>query len=163
MRGRKPKPTKIKLLEGNLGKRKLNDAEPEFALSKKHKAPEDLSEKATKEWRRLYKILSDSGVLTDADIGLLDKLIEAFEKDLQITEEFKSFKGQRKLLIRTPQGGLVPNPLIRVQRDNTTLMLKLYTELGLTPSSRSRLTADKPNANGKRKSELKKRFFNSGK
>ena len=53
-RGRKPTPTAIKELEGNPGKRKLNDKEPR-PEKKAPSCPKWLEPEAKKEWRRLAK------------------------------------------------------------------------------------------------------------
>ena len=51
-RGRKPTPTAIKDLEGNPGKRKLNENEPK-PEKKAPACPKWLSKDARKEWHRL--------------------------------------------------------------------------------------------------------------
>ena len=53
-RGRKPTPTAIKELEGNPGKRALNDREPK-PQKKAPACPKWLEDEAKKEWRRLAK------------------------------------------------------------------------------------------------------------
>lgn len=65
--GRKPRPTAIKKLEGNLGKRKLNTKEPILAKGMPE-CPDWLLPEAKAEWERLCKKLSDMGVLTEADV-----------------------------------------------------------------------------------------------
>ena len=65
-RGRKPKPTALKKLEGNPGKRPLNELEPvppTVAL----RCPNYLLPEARKEWKRLAPILMGMGLLTAAD------------------------------------------------------------------------------------------------
>ena len=65
-RGRKPKPTALKRLEGNPGKRPLNELEPvppTVAL----RCPNYLLPEARKEWKRLAPILMSMGLLTAAD------------------------------------------------------------------------------------------------
>jgi P27 family predicted phage terminase small subunit len=44
------------------------------------------------------------------------------------------------VLVEGRRDGLVSNPAVRVQRDSAQLIRQLASELGLTPSSRSRLT-----------------------
>ena len=51
-RGRKPKPTALKVLEGNPGKRPLNDREP-VPPKGTLKCPAWLLPEAKKEWKRL--------------------------------------------------------------------------------------------------------------
>lgn len=66
MAGRKPKPTTMNKLEGNLGKRKLNTKEPVQG-----KGMPDCSRwllpEAKEEWNRLCQKLSEMGVLTEID------------------------------------------------------------------------------------------------
>lgn len=54
--GRKPKPTAIKVLEGNPGKRELNEYEPKPA-KKAPRCPSWLEDEAKKEWKRTAKQL----------------------------------------------------------------------------------------------------------
>ena len=62
-RGRKPKPTAIKELEGNPGKRPLNKNEPKPEKTAP-KCPTWLDKEAKKEWRRMSKSLEAIGILT---------------------------------------------------------------------------------------------------
>ena len=64
-RGRKPKPTALKVLEGNPGKRPLNDREP-VPPKGTLKCPAWLLPEAKKEWKRLAPALEAMGVLTMA-------------------------------------------------------------------------------------------------
>ena len=66
MRGRKPKPTTIKVLEGNPGRRPLNDREPQ-APPGIPECPEFLGEEARAEWFRMAMVLTNMGLLTLAD------------------------------------------------------------------------------------------------
>ena len=67
-RGRKPKPTAIKVLEGNPGKRALNEMEPQ-PEKKAPKCPVWLDKEAKKEWKRISKQLEDLGILTEVDMA----------------------------------------------------------------------------------------------
>ena len=67
-RGRKPTPTAIKMLEGNPGKRALNNNEPKPA-KKAPRCPSWLEDEAKKEWKRMGKILEQMGLLTDMDMA----------------------------------------------------------------------------------------------
>ena len=61
-RGRTPKPTALKKLEGNQGHRPLNEREPK-PPKKALACPKDLSKEAKKEWRRLCREMEQEGVL----------------------------------------------------------------------------------------------------
>ena len=67
-RGRKPKPTAIKELEGNPGKRELNQNEPK-PEKKAPRCPTWLEAEAKKEWKRLAKQLEQLGILTEVDMA----------------------------------------------------------------------------------------------
>ena len=66
MAGRKPKPTSLKVLEGNPGKRQLNPNEPKLDASVP-KCPAWLSKEAKREWKRLVPFLEQAGLLTQVD------------------------------------------------------------------------------------------------
>lgn len=68
IRGRKPKPTALKVLEGNPGHRPLNKREP-MPKGRLPRCPDWLEEDAKKEWKRLGKILAEMG---DADESRYD-------------------------------------------------------------------------------------------
>ena len=66
MAGRKPKPTALKALEGNPGKRKLNKKEPMPGKGMPD-CPKWLLPDAQEEWKRLCEKLNQMGVLTEVD------------------------------------------------------------------------------------------------
>ena len=68
MAGRKPKPTAIKKLEGNPGKRKLNTKEP-IPAKGMPECPEWLLPEAKREWERLADLMNQMGVLTEVDMA----------------------------------------------------------------------------------------------
>ena len=73
MRGRKPKPTRLKLLEGNPGKRRINGQEPQPPWTLPS-CPAHLSPSAKAEWKRLAKTLNAVGLLTQVDRAALAAL-----------------------------------------------------------------------------------------
>ena len=77
LRGPAPKPIAIKRLEGNPGKRKLNEAEPTPTLGASE-CPDHLDDVARKEWDRLTSILLAIKVLTEADYIAFANLCQAY-------------------------------------------------------------------------------------
>ena len=67
MRGRKPKPTSLRVIEGNPGKRPLNTREPK-PVRGAPTCPAHLSPTAKAEWKRLIGQLVELGM-----ISLLDR------------------------------------------------------------------------------------------
>ena len=78
-RGRKPTPTAIKELEGNPGKRALNDKEPK-PQKKAPACPKWLEDEAKKEWRRLAKQMEQLGILTQVDMAAFAGYCQAYAR-----------------------------------------------------------------------------------
>lgn len=78
-RGRKPKPTALKILEGNPGKRPLNENEP-IPPKGNIKCPTWLLPEAKKEWKRLAPSLEAMGVLTMADLTAFEGYCQAYAR-----------------------------------------------------------------------------------
>lgn len=90
-RGRKPKPTALKILEGNPGKRPLNESEPK-PEKKAPKCPSWLEPEAKKEWRRMSKILQELGILTQIDASAFAGYCQAYARWKE-AEEFLTKHG----------------------------------------------------------------------
>ena len=130
MTGRKPKPTNLKVVSGNPGKRPLNAQEPVYSggdLS----GPEWLSADALAIWDRLAENLDANGLLTQVNRDLL-----AVYCDLVADYRAKRAEGNMP-------------PMAQVSR-----MTSLAGEFGFTPSAASRIIAPK-----KAKANDKSRFF----
>lgn len=93
-RGRKPKPTALKVLEGNPGKRPLNTDEPK-PKKKAPKCPSWLEPEAKKEWRRMSKTLEKIGVLTQVDGAAFAGYCQAYARWRE-AEEFLTKHGTIK-------------------------------------------------------------------
>ena len=79
IRGRKPTPTAIKMLEGNPGKRPMNGSEPK-PLKKAPSCPKWLELEAKREWRRLAKQMESIGILTDVDMAAFAGYCQAYAR-----------------------------------------------------------------------------------
>ena len=134
--GRKPKPTNIKILEGNPGKRKLNEHEPQ-PQRKAPPCPKWLEPEAKKEWRRLAKTLEAMGVLTDADMAAFAGYCQAYARWKEAEERITD----RGLVIRTPSGYPQQVPYISIAQQYLKLMQQFAEQFGLTPAARSRIIA----------------------
>jgi P27 family predicted phage terminase small subunit len=137
--GPKPKPTARKALEGWPGHHPRNPAEPQlpapadvFAVPP---AELDGHVAAGAEWRRLAPLLLRARVVTDADRGALVALCLEWDRYLQATEEIR-VKG---MVIAAPSGYPMVNPYCSIASRALAACNRLWPELGLTPSSRSRV------------------------
>ena len=136
-RGRKPKPTALKLLEGNPGKRQLNMNEPRFAQKMPPECPDWLEEEAQAEWNRLSETLFEMGILTDLDVAPFAAYCQAYARWRE-AEEFISKHGS---IVKTKTGYWQQVPQVSIAHTNQKAMLQAAAEFGLTPSARSRIIA----------------------
>ena len=143
MAGRKPKPSHLKAITGNAGKRAANKREP-----KPRKGippcPGHLSLRAKAAWKRLGPELEAMGVLTVADGMALELLVSAYAeyRDAQdlVDREGKTYE-------TVSQSGSVmvrARPEVAMASDAWRRMRAMLAEFGLTPSSRSRVNAADP-------------------
>ena len=135
-RGRKPKPTAVKVLEGNPGKRSLNTAEPK-PEKKAPRCPSWLEDEAKKEWKRMSKQMEQLGILTEIDMAAFAGYCQAYAR----WKEAEEFISQHGSMVRTPNGYLQQVPQVSIAQTNQKIMLKFCEQFGLTPSSRSRIVA----------------------
>ncbi len=141
MAGRSPKPTSLKVLGGNPGKRSLNRAEPKPKTSAKApKSPAFLSENAKKEWKRVAPVLHEMGLLTEVDVAALAVYCQAYarwmEAEKTLAEEGTTFT--------TEKGYVGAHPAISIAKQCWATIKQFAAEFGLTPSARGRMTLPEP-------------------
>ena len=137
VRGRKPKPDEIKILEGNLGKRPINKTKPK-AKAKAPKCPDWLEDEAKKEWRRMSKQLEHLGLLTEIDMTSFAGYCQAYAR-WKAAEEFISKHGT---IVKTPSGYWQQVPQVSIAQTYLKIMNRFCEQFGLTPSSRTRLNSE---------------------
>lgn len=136
-RGRKPKPSAIKELEGNPGKRKLNKTEPKPS-KKAPKCPTWLDNEAKKEWRRTTKQLVQLGILTEVDMAAFAGYCQAYAR----WKEAEEFITKHGTIVKTPSGYWQQVPQVSIAQTYLKIMNKFCEQFGMTPSARSRITAN---------------------
>ncbi len=139
-RGRKPKPTKLKLLTGNPGKRPLNEREPQPTLvASLPKPPRHLSPAGREEWLRVGSLLLRTRVLTEADLTALSAYATVYGRWMTAECEIK----RKGILVPASPGSKakIQNPMLPVANKAFQQMSQLLGEFGLTPSSRTRIIA----------------------
>jgi len=137
MRGRKPKPTHLKLVQGNPGKRSLNDQEPPAAPALPP-MPRYLSKAARREWRTLVPLLKSSGLLTNLDACAFGLYCSALARVAEAEREL----AEHGMTVTSPTGIMRPSPWFYVASKSTAQIIALSAEFGLTPASRSRVKVD---------------------
>lgn len=139
MRGRKPKPTAIKELEGNPGKRALNRKEPQPSGGIPSR-PAHLHGAAAIEWNRVVKELQEMGVLTRIDRAVLASYCVAYGHWVDAEQHLQ----EEGAVIETTFGNKVQNPYLQISKRSMDQMVKFAAEFGMTPSSRSRVKTEPP-------------------
>ena len=134
--GRKPKPTALKVLEGNPGKRPLNDHEP-ITPKGELKCPSWLLPEDKKEWKRLASSLEAMGVLTMADLTAFAGYCQAYAR----WKEAEEFITQHGSIFKTPSGYVQQVPQVSIAQQNLKIMQSFCSDFGLTPATRARIIA----------------------
>jgi len=137
-RGRPPKPTAMKLLEGDRGKgrRPLNKHEP-IPPQGGIKCPSWLLPEAKKEWKRLAPSLEAMGVLTMVDLQAFAGYCQAYAR----WKEAEEFITQHGSIFQTPSGYVQQVPQVSIAQQNLKIMQSFCSEFGLTPATRARIIA----------------------
>ena len=137
--GPKPKPTELKKLAGNPGRRPLNSQQPQPDLASE-RCPHGLSKGAKKFWRAYAPQLIRLGVLTAVDVPAFILTAEHYA----IAREARAITVTDGLCDKDANDLTRKHPLLQVWRDNATAYRMFASEFGLTPSSRSRLQVSAP-------------------
>ena len=142
-RGRRPKPTGMKLLAGNPGRRPLNKREPKPKRSVPH-CPKQLSAAAKREWQRIAKELAKLGLLSRIDRAALAAYCQAWGRWIEAEDKLK----KHGVIVKSPNGFPVQSPYLNVANQAMKQMTRMVVEFGMTPSSRSGVQALPPAEQG---------------
>jgi P27 family predicted phage terminase small subunit len=139
MKGRKPKPTHLRLLEGNPGKRRINrdDMRPSEGLDA---PPEWLSKSQQAGWTYAVEH-ARPGLLKRIDGSILTVFVVAEDLHRQAIEAINS----SGLLAPSPvKAEPMQNLYLAIANKQALIMAKAAAELGFSPSSRSRIPTQAP-------------------
>jgi P27 family predicted phage terminase small subunit len=139
MRGRRPKPTRLKLLTGNPGKRPLNEREPEPEPSVPD-CPPELGPVARREWDRLVGELSKLRILTALDRAALASYCGAYALWAEAMEQIQKYGS----MVKSPSGYPQQSPYLAIANRQAEIMMRIASEFGFTPASRSRISSPTP-------------------
>jgi P27 family predicted phage terminase small subunit len=137
-RGPAAKPTALKVLEGNPGKRPLPKGEPQPGNVTRIKPPSYLPPLAKKEWRVILPQLQSLGLISDLDIYGLAAYCNAYATWVDALGQIK----KTGALVRSPNGYPMPSPWIKISRDAQDEMMRWLKEFGMTPAARSRVSVE---------------------
>lgn len=139
MPGPAPKPTALKRLAGNPGKRALNHSEPqpERVIPA---MPRGLPRRARQFWKEHADKLDALGLLTELDGPAFAMMAIHYDMAQQALQIIK----RDGLQAVDENGATRKHPLLQVLRENSAAFLRYAVQFGLTPSARSRLNIGAP-------------------
>ena len=129
-------PDAVKRLRGTDKVENMNPDQPQAGTDDLQFIPDELSEVARKHWAKIRPMLVESGVATNLDRGSMILLCETWATFLQAMASVRS----TGILIQSPSGP-VRNPYLSVVQESTKALTRLFTEFGMTPAARSRVTS----------------------
>lgn len=148
--GRKAKPTSVKKMAGNPGKRKLPKDEPlpeKVTAAAVTEAPEWWPEEAKREWRRVTPQLTKLGLLTLIDFAALEgyclSYARAIEAEIKLSAEgltIESHSEKQTATVMSITTTIKKNPAATVAHEAWARVRAFASEFGLTPASRPKLT-----------------------
>ena len=136
-RGRSPKPTRLRLIEGDRADR-INQNEP-VPRAGTMEPPEGLADEVLDIWTYTLAELEFMGLDAPADRDSLVCYCEA------VVSHRKSSRvlAQSPPLVKGIHGNMVRNPALQIQRDAAHTVRAFAQEFGLSPSARSRIEGRK--------------------
>lgn len=135
--GRKNKPTALKLIDGNPGKRPISPDEPMPPKVYDPDPPRYLTRKEKAKWRKVARRLAESRILTELDLDALEIYCREWcNMQDAIAEIAESGK-----LLTTEKGGKMYNPAWPQLKHSQSVCRSLMAEFGMTPSSRTGVAA----------------------
>ncbi len=135
--GSKPKPTVLKELAGNPGRRPLNKDEPKPGPANLKVPRGRLPKEGARVWKQLAKPLAEMGVLTEVDLIAFEMLCLHYAMSRQAAD----ILNQIGLFMKDRDNEPRKNPAAQLFRDNSKQLRAYLAEFGLTPSSRVRIHA----------------------
>jgi P27 family predicted phage terminase small subunit len=95
---------------------------------------------AQREWARLTKELSKLGLITQLDRGALATYCGAYAMWVEAMEQIQKYG----TMVKSPNGFPVQSPYLAIANRQAEIMMRIASEFGFTPASRSRITSPLP-------------------
>lgn len=141
MRGRKPKPSYMRVLDGRAShSAKPNPDEPQPPGELEGEAPPEwLSETQKEGWRYAMKN-APPGLLRRLDRSVMVAWVCAEDEHRKAAVQVAKLGS----LLKSQGGTPYQNPYLAIMNKQAVIMMRAAAELGFTPSSRSRVKVEKP-------------------
>jgi len=135
----RPKPTALRELTGNAGKRALPKGEPKPAILADVAPPEWLAADAAMFWNELRPMLVGGRVLTEFDRPALAGLVAVFGLWLRSYKALRN--GGDFYETETEDGAKIirPHPAVNQEAERWKRFRLMLIEFGMTPAARSRV------------------------
>ncbi|HVJ69663.1 MAG TPA: phage terminase small subunit P27 family [Caulifigura sp.] len=153
MRGRKPAPIKLKILNGNPGKRKI----PTDLVKVEERIPDcpvELEGAAKDEWDRVTKELHAIGIIGAPDGPAIASYCASFGWFADAQAKIQRFG---LVLVDKEKGTVKISPYFKIAEKAMQQMRASMIEFGMTPSSRARLRTGNKEETGNQLEEFLKR------
>lgn len=136
MPGPPKKPTSLKLVEGTYREDRVarDEPRPRVAIPK---PPKHLAGIALEEWHRIVQELADNGLMTNLDRAALVLYCDMWAKYIKAEENVK----KNGMTLMTQANNMIENPYFSIMKRCAELMHKFLVEFGMTPASRTRISA----------------------
>ncbi len=145
MQGRKPKPTRLKVVAGNPGRRTLNKNEPK-STAYLSAAPDWFDEMQRQKWDVAIES-APRGLLgtMDREVLVVWVCASVMHRRAMVAQTTLDKGKAAPMLTKTPGGMPIQSPYVGIINKQAQIMIKAAAEMGFTPSSRSRLSVDTSN------------------
>lgn len=165
-RGPAPKPTALRLVGKDPGKRPRRENEPRPDAMQEGHVPEWLPEAAKEVWRQYVPMLAKCGLARSVDVIALARYCEMLARYIRLTQWLWANEHLYALRAEPKKGrktgriiSLREHPNVEAQRKLNKMMIVLEREFGMTPAARTRITIDGAKGAQGDVDKLKLRFF----
>ncbi len=135
-RGPKPKPTKLKLVEGNPGKRKINKREPK-PTNAIPSCPRQLNATARAEWKRVSAILHRNGLISLLDRAALAAYCSSYARYIYFEAKLAKKPGLAIQKLGTKENPYEQvSPMFTIMKQSMKDMNSFLAKFGMSPSDR---------------------------
>jgi len=128
------KPTILKVLEGNPGKRPLPENEPKPAPIAP-KCPAHLDKQARREWKRVIALLEPLGLINKLNMAALAAYCQVYSRWIEAEKLIR----KHGMIVESPNGYPQLSPYMTIANKSLNQMKSYMVEFGMTPASMSRI------------------------
>ena len=157
MAGRPPKPTKIHQLHGTDRADRTNDAEPQPDSADVSKPPSWLKGRGRKQWKRVAPILADMNLVTVADTDALALLCDSLAEYIEARDVVSKHGATYETVTKDGSTMYRQRPEVSQYQDAWRRVLRMMTDFGMTPGSRSKVKVG-----GKQEADSFEEFLSNG-